>query len=389
VKPTRIGAAVARRLPAEASARRRTIVLGVAGLALAATLAACALVLSSGAFSSGYEISVSLPSASGLSPGAKVYVSGVPVGHVESLHLSGNRVVARLFVSSGTLLPADTHAAVTIDSLLGMTGVELSPGNDWSHTLKHGARIVSNDVPVQLYQLQDVAGHVVEGIDVNALNTLTKELESITDGNQAQVRALIGSLASLLSTLSAHASQLSSLIDASAQVVQAAEGSRQQLSGAIRNLAAVIGTVASEAAQLSSLISSTAQAASATNSLLADSQPQLNDLVSRLQTLTGVVARHQLDLASLLADLASGFRNVSQVTFSGSTPVPWQNIFIDFLYPTGVYGVFGPCGALAQAETELLGPDPLGCNSSLSFPASSSGTSALSQIVGVAGGQAR
>jgi hypothetical protein len=42
--------------------------------------------------------------------------------------------------------------------------------------------------------------------------------------------------------------------------------------------------------------------------------------------------------------------------------VNWANIFVNPAGLTSTYGVIGPCGALDEALTDALGPDPVPCD---------------------------
>jgi hypothetical protein len=61
---------------------------------------------------------------------------------------------------------------------------------------------------------------------------------------------------------------------------------------------------------------------------------------------------------SYLGGALKGFQSIA---YSGSSPVPWGNIFVNPTSLTSTYGVIGPCGVLDQVMDQVLGPDPTSC----------------------------
>ena len=81
---------------------------------------------------SGYEIIARFDRIDGLKRGADVTLSGVKVGTVTGFDLDRKtyQAVVRMLVSSNVSLPADTHAKIVSESLLGGMVVVLEPGGD-------------------------------------------------------------------------------------------------------------------------------------------------------------------------------------------------------------------------------------------------------------------
>ena len=80
----------------------------------------------------GYEIIARFDRIDGLKRGADVTLSGVKVGTVTGFDLDRKtyQAVVRMLVSSNVSLPADTHAKIVSESLLGGMVVVLEPGGD-------------------------------------------------------------------------------------------------------------------------------------------------------------------------------------------------------------------------------------------------------------------
>lgn len=78
-----------------------------------------------------YRIFADFNRIDGLSPGADVRLSGIPVGRVETASLvDGFRVRIAMLIDSDVELPADTAASIQTDGLFGAKSMVLDPGGD-------------------------------------------------------------------------------------------------------------------------------------------------------------------------------------------------------------------------------------------------------------------
>jgi phospholipid/cholesterol/gamma-HCH transport system substrate-binding protein len=372
--------------------------IGAVALVVMALIVTGVIVLNKGLFSSTYPVEARFSNAAGIGKGTQVLLAGVPVGSVGNVRLAGNSVIATLEVNDGTVLPHDTAAAVQVQTLLGLEDVALEPLGGWAHPLRSGALINNTSVPVQIYQLQNAAGHLLTKTDTKALNTLVEQLASVTQGKQVQVKEIVDGLAALTTTVDQRAGAVSQLIDSANTVSSTLAAHDQDLLGLIDNLNTVVAGLSAHSGQLGSLIDNIEQMAAETSQLIGTNSPQLNAMLQNLHSVLGVISQHQLDLAEGLSYLASGIKGFASVGYSGPSDYPntWANVFTNPVTLAGAFGVLGPCGALDQALNVVLGPDPLACadqtgplpSGSSGAPAGpSSGAGGLSQLFGPLAGQ--
>jgi phospholipid/cholesterol/gamma-HCH transport system substrate-binding protein len=102
----------------------------------------------------GYEIIARFDRIDGLKRGADVTLSGVKVGTVTGFDLDRKtyQAVVRMLVSSNVSLPADTHAKIVSESLLGGMVVVLEPGGD-AKMLPPGGEIEMTQGAIPLSEL--------------------------------------------------------------------------------------------------------------------------------------------------------------------------------------------------------------------------------------------
>ena len=216
----------------------------------------------------------------------------------------------------------------------------------WDHPLKPGALITDTSVPTEFYQLQNTAHSLLSKTNAQALNSLVTSLANITKDKQTQVAQIIQGLGALTTTVDQRSGQVSQLIDSANTLSSTLAGRDQQLLSVVNNLDTVSTGLAAHNQDLSNLITNVDSMASQTNSLVSQDSPALNSLLQSLHTDLTVVGQHQDDLAEGVSYLGGALKGFQSIAYSGSTPVPWGNIFANPASLTNTFGVIGPCGDL-------------------------------------------
>jgi phospholipid/cholesterol/gamma-HCH transport system substrate-binding protein len=353
----------------KAFTERRPKMIGAIAIAVMAVVVAGVLFLNRSIFQSGYQISARFSNAAGISKGADVLLAGVKVGTVDAVRVDGNAVDATMSINDGVVLPRHTAADIEVETLLGVVDVTLTPVSGWDRPLHAGAFLTDTSVPTEFYQLNNIAGHLMERSNAKAFNRLVEELANITKGKEHQVAQIISGLGKLLSTVSNRSAEVGQLIDSSNTLAATLAQHDQQLSTAIGQLDTVAAGLAGHSTQLASLIDNLDAMASQTNGLLSENRPQIDALIKNLTTTLGVVGHHQDDLAQAVSYLGSAIKGFSSIGYSGSTPLTWSNIYVSTTGETGTAGVLGSCGALTAALDDALGPTPLPCATRTGKPA--------------------
>ncbi|MGH9096032.1 MAG: MCE family protein, partial [Acidimicrobiales bacterium] len=313
-------------------------------------------------FSSGYTVKARFSNAAGMGPNADVLLAGVAVGKVKSVNLNGNHVTVDMTVNHGVVLPHNTSASISVETLLGQLVVDLKPVSGWNHPLGDGALLTNTSIPVEFQNIQNIAGGLLTKTDATAINQLISSLATITQGKQQQVAQIISGLNGFTGVINQRQTQVSQLIAAANTLSQTVATHDSQLGTAIDNLTTVIGSLAQKGTDLGNLIDNTQSAASQINTLVTNNRPQLQSVVAQLQSVLGVLSAHQLDLAQGVSSAAAAVTGFASIGSAGSTPVSWGNIFFNVLGSTPLEGILGSCGTLDTVLNAALGPDPLPCS---------------------------
>jgi phospholipid/cholesterol/gamma-HCH transport system substrate-binding protein len=345
----------------KAFTERRPKVIGVIAVALIVVGVLAILLLNRSVFSSGYKVTARFASAAGITKGTDVMVAGVKAGTVTGVTVHGNAVDAALSVNQGIQLPHDTTAAIEVETLLGVVDVTLQPVSGWQRPLQNNALITQTTVPTELYQLQKSGENLLSKSNTKALNSLVESLATITKGKQTQVAQIIKGLGALTTTVNQRSGQVSQLIDSANTLSSTLAAKDQELVSIVNNLNTVATGLADHSTDLSNLITNVDQMATQTNSLVSGDSPALNALLASLHADLTVVGQHQLDLAQGVSYLGGALKGFASIAYAGNQTVSWGNVYLNPAGETGTFGVIGPCGALDQALTDALGPDPLPC----------------------------
>jgi phospholipid/cholesterol/gamma-HCH transport system substrate-binding protein len=359
----------------KAFTERNPKIVGITAVIVMAAGVLAILFLNRSFFSSGYTIDARFTNAAGITKGTEVMEAGVNVGSVSSVEVHGNAVDAHLSVNRSVVLPHNTTAAIEVETLLGVVDVTLKPVSGWNEPLKPDTLITDTTVPTEFYQLQNTAHSLLSKSNAKALNSLVSSLAGITKDKQTQVAQIISGLGALTTTVDQRSGQVSQLIDSANTLSSTLAGRDQQLLSIVNNLNTVSTGLAANNQNLSNLITNVDSMASQTNSLVSQDSPALNSLLKSLHSDLTVVGQHQEDLAEGVSYLGSALKGFQSIAYSGSTPVPWGNIFVNPASLSNTFGVIGPCGAFDQVLNQVLGPDPATCNDQTGpLPGEGSGT---------------
>ena len=237
-----------------------------------------------------YRLLVPLDSADGLYPGSDVLIAGAKAGSVQDITLDGNQTLVTIVLDDAHA-PVHTDARVTVrpKSLLGEKYVALEPGT--ADALSSGARLPQTQV-ARAVDLQDV---------VNSLDQPTREkLRTLVislggglagrglDTNQtlSYGRQDLDHLAAITDTLAARDQDLEKVIQGLDQVTAelAKSDRRSELGALIKNSHTLLHSLSQQDAQIKATLAAANAALSRSDTSLAGTAAQLNDIFKQAPT---------------------------------------------------------------------------------------------------------
>ncbi|QRY61820.1 MCE family protein [Gordonia sp. PDNC005] len=142
-----------------------------------------------------YTVQVAMPSTGGLYQNANVSFRGVNVGKVAGVRLTSDGVVADLTIDSGTDIPADSAVAIRSVSAVGEQFVDFTPPADASGSmLSDGAKVSTDDVPVEISAMLDQADNLLADVDNSKVRAVMDEAFAAFNGTADELQRMMDSM---------------------------------------------------------------------------------------------------------------------------------------------------------------------------------------------------
>lgn len=223
-----------------------------------------------------------------LVPQASVRVNDVLVGRVDSISLNKSNWTAdvTMSVNGDVNLPANANADLEQSSLLGEKYVQLvaPPAGQGQGTLANNATIPLSRTNrnVEVEEVLGALSLVLNGGGIQQIQTISKELNSATTGNEAQIRSLLSNVNKLTTDLNSHVSDITDALDAVNRLSATLNGQKDQIANVISNIGPGLDVLNSQKDQLVGLL----QAFSALSGVAVDTiNKSQTDLIADLKSL--------------------------------------------------------------------------------------------------------
>jgi len=218
-----------------------------------------------------------------------VKVNEVPVGRVDSIELApdGWSAEVTMLVNDEVDLPANTLAMLRQSSLLGEKYIELSPPpqDEASGRLRDGA-LIPIDRTNRNTDIEEVLGAMsmlLNGGGIEQLQTISHELNNALEGNEADIRATLTNMDTLVSTLDASKSDITQAIDGLNRLASTLNSEKDTIAGVIDNIGPGIEVLTQQRGQLVRMLQSLEALSTVAIDTVNASQ---EDLVADLKALT-------------------------------------------------------------------------------------------------------
>lgn len=314
-----------------------------------------------------YSLTATFDDSTGLLPDDNVKVAGVVVGKVKKISVDNGRAKVRFSVRKNLKLPTDTQAAIRWRNLLGQRYVYLYPGQA-STVLTNNAAITKTRSVVDLGELFNRLGPIVQALDPKQVNTFLDSVVGALDGNEGKVRQALDDLATLTQGLADRDQAIGRMVGNLDTVAGTINSRDAQIKTVLDNLVELSKTFSQNTDVLDRAVVDMGQFSDNLNYLLSRNRSELDSLVANLNTITNTVNTKLPVVDDLLTNLYEGAKRL----FTSSSYGDWLNQII-------------PCGRvgypLAQStSTPCTNPSVPGAAAgagSASAPAPSSTTTTV------------
>ena len=255
-----------------------TVKLGIFTLVMTLIFAGLAVVFSQTRFSSENGYHAVFTSASGMLPGDKVRIAGVPVGSVSSVKVDDDyHAHVKFDVDRKHRLLTSTRATIRYENLVGDRYLELLEGPGEATTLHDGGTIgLEKTAPaLDLDMLLGGFKPLLRGLNPGQVNDLTNALLQIFQGQGGTLVELLNSSGSFTKTLADRDALIGSVIDNLNSVLKTIDDRGDQFATTIDELHRLVSGLAADRDPIGAALPRIADATVATTDLLAQARPDL------------------------------------------------------------------------------------------------------------------
>ena len=233
-----------------------------------------------------FTVTVLVPAASGLYPGASVDYRGVVVGQVTSLDLSPTGVTIKLGINAGTRIPDNGVAEIKQLSALGEQYLDFQPSHAGGPYLQAGSVIPASRIvlPTPIGTALDNLSTLLNSVNGNDLQTFESWLTSAFIGTGPGLHQIITTGQELFNSLAAAQPETVNLIvdgNTDLHTLKATSGDFQTFA---KGLASFTGQLVTSNGDLHDLINNASAAANTVGPFLASNNPTIAALIANFAT---------------------------------------------------------------------------------------------------------
>ncbi|UGT53110.1 MCE family protein [Nocardia asteroides] len=261
-----------------------TIKLAIFTVVMTLVFAGLAIVLSQARFSSETGYRAVFTSSSGMLPGAKVRIAGVPVGSVTSVKVGDDNLAHVAFdVDSKYAVLASTRAAIKYENLVGDRYLELLEGPGSARRLSDGDTIGREQTQPALDLDLLLGGFkpLLRGLDPAQVNDLTAALLQIFQGQGGTLVSLLNSGGGFAKTLADRDALIGSVIDNLNTVLATISDRGDQFATTIEELQRLVSDLSAQRDPIGNALPRIAGATQEVNDLLVQARPDLRNTIEQ------------------------------------------------------------------------------------------------------------
>ncbi|MDV6013146.1 MCE family protein [Haloechinothrix sp. LS1_15] len=263
------------------------------------------------------EMTVEFTDVLDLVPQATVKVNEVDVGRVQSVDLAddGWHAEVTILVNRDVDLPANPDANIKQTSLFGEKYVELAhpPDGQANGSLDDGAHVplARTTRNVEVEELLGALSMLLNGGGVEQINTITRELNEMAYGNEAEIKAFLRNAESLAAGLDAQTNEISDALDGINRLSAELDDQKDLITGALGDLGPGLESLEQQRGDLVDMLVALDELSEVAVDTMERSQ---DDLVANLESLEPILH----NLAETGAELPKALEILLTFPFSDS-----------------------------------------------------------------------
>lgn len=249
-----------------------------------------------------YRLAAEFEDATNLREGDPVRLSGVPVGAVATVEVRSGMAWVEFELDDTVALPVDSEVAVRAQNLLNVRELVLTPGGS-DRLLADGDQVENTSSAVELGNLINELGPLLEAVDPEQVNTLVTALNEALGGNRERVAGLTSDFEVVVGNLASRSDTIAQLIDDYGVISGEVARRDRQIQQLVDNLVLLTGTYDESEQTLVDALATLPGFSDRLAGLLSENAGNLDSILADLAAL-GTVTRQNRDLVDDVVRLA-------------------------------------------------------------------------------------
>ncbi|MQY19439.1 MCE family protein [Nocardia macrotermitis] len=301
--------------------RAVSVKLSIFTLVMVLVLALLGVIFSQMRFASETGYHAVFTSSSGMLPGSKVRIAGVPVGSVKRVYVGGDHLAHVDFeVDHQYHLYDSTQAAIRYENLVGDRYLELMDGPGTAKQMSDGDTIGTDRTKPAL-DLDMLLGGIkplLRGLDPAQVNDLTNALLQVFQGQGGTLVALLNSSGSFAKTLADRDALIGSVINNLNTVLGTIDSKNKDFDATLTELQRLIAGLAQDRDQIGEALPRLAGATGDLTGLLRQARPDLKNDFDQLGRLSKNLDDRTDDVQWVLDRLPETYKKLVRLGSYGS-----------------------------------------------------------------------
>lgn len=298
-----------------------TIKLGIFTLVMALVLGLLVVVFSQMRFARETKYHAVFTTSSGILPGSKVRIAGVPVGSVDRVTVGKDHLAHVDFeVDRQYKLYTSTHTAIRYENLVGDRYLDLMDAPGTAAQLRSGATIGTDKTQPAL-DLDTLLGGIkplLRGLNPNQVNSLTNALLQVFQGQGDTLVSLLNSSGSFAKTLADRDALIGGVINNLRTVLSTIDSHNKDFDTTLVELQRVISGLSADRDPIGDALPRLAGATGNLTDLLKQARPDLKGTVDQLGRVSDNLNQKSDDVEWDLQNLPTTYKKLVRLGSYGS-----------------------------------------------------------------------
>jgi phospholipid/cholesterol/gamma-HCH transport system substrate-binding protein len=253
--------------------------------------------------------------ASALHAGDKVRITGIDVGTVQELKITTGHIVVQ-FAMGDNVIGTQSRLSIRTDTILGKKILEIEPKG--SQPLQPGGRLPLSQTttPYQIYDAFQDATKAAAGWDVNTIKQSLHVLSQTVDQTYPHLSAALDGVQRFADTVGKRDERIQHLLGETSKVAGVLGIHGEQLNRLLLNAQTLLSAINQRSRAVDALVGNVAAVAAQLQGLINDN-PNLNTVLTQVNTISDVLVKRKDDLTHTVRELGQFVASLSEIASSG------------------------------------------------------------------------